>query len=134
MWHGLCNIIPVMKDIKILLIDNEAIILTGRKYSIESACNYVKIALCGKNASDVLSEGIPAMVLTDLTVPRMSGVDICRKIKARYLDIETVLVSGSHEEIRRHLLDTLQAEDHNSTDENLLKLSLNELGGRDDKV
>ena len=122
-----------MNHIKILLINDEAIILSGRKYSLEAACNYVKTALCGKKVSEVLEEGVPAIVLTDLIVPMISGVEVCRKIKARYLDIETVLVSGSHDEIRKHLLDILRKEDEDSANPLMLCEKIDECSDYCDK-
>ena len=107
-WHGLCDIYVEMKNIKVMLLDDEAIILSGQKYSLESACNYVKTALCGK-AIEVVEREITALVINDMIIPNMNGVEVCKNIKARYPNIEAVLVSGSPDEIRKYLLDFLHS-------------------------
>ena len=99
-----------MKSIKILLIDAEAIILSGRKYSLESACNFVKTEFCGKRTSEIVAEKKPDLVITDLIMQKTNGVEVCRKIKARYPNIEAVLISGSPDAIRKYIQDILYAD------------------------
>jgi YesN/AraC family two-component response regulator len=99
-----------MKDTKFILLYDEAIILSGWKYSLESACNYVRNEVCGQGI-EIGEDERSDVVVTDPIMPGMSGVELCRNINARYPNIETVLVSGSHDEIREHILDFLRARD-----------------------
>ena len=103
-----------MKSIKFLLFDDNAIILSGGKYSLESACNYVKTELCVKDDSEIAEEETPHLVITDFITPKMEGVEVCRNIKARYPNIEALLVSGSPDEIKKHLMDSLHSENRDS--------------------
>ena len=99
-----------MKKVRILLFKDEAIILNGQKYSVQSASNYVTIVLCGHKASEMAGEKDSALIISDLIIPNMTGVEVCRQIKARYPDVEALLVTGDHDEIMKHLLDFLYAE------------------------
>lgn len=98
-----------MNTIQILLLDDEAIILSGHKSLLESVCNYLKTALCAKQASELLKKEMPDCLISALIMPKMDGINICRKIKVRYPNIETILVSGSPDEIKKHLLDFLHS-------------------------
>ena len=99
-----------MKKIKILLFKDEAIILSGQKHSVQSASNYVTIVLCGHKTSEKAGEKDTSLIISDLIIPDMNGVEVCSQIKARYPDIEALLVTGDHDEIMKHLLDYLYAE------------------------
>ena len=105
-----------MKKIKILLFKDEAIILSGQKHSVKSAANYVTIELCGHKTSEKAGEKDSALVISDLIIPDMNGVEVCRQVKARYPDIEADLVTGDHDAIMKHLLDFLYAEGKYITD------------------
>ena len=113
-----------MKNIKVILLDNEAIILSGQNYLLACACNYVKTALCGK-AIEIAETEITALVINDLIIPNVNGIEVCRNIKARYPNIEAVLVSGSHDEIRKYLLDILHTEYVDISDTPLFKEEIN---------
>lgn len=99
-----------MKNHRYLLFTNEAIILSGGKYSLESACNYVKTSLCEEKTGRIAEEKRLDIIITNLTKFKMNGVEICREIKARYPNLEVLLVSGSPDELRKHLLGFLHAE------------------------
>ena len=113
-----------MKNIKVILLDDEAIILSGQNYLLACVCNYVKTALCGK-AIEIVEREITALVINDLIIPNMNGIEVCRNIKARYPNIEAVLVSGSPDEIRKYLLDILHTEYVDISDTPLFKEEIN---------
>jgi len=48
----------------------------------------------GKDALDRLKEGGIAMVITDLRMPNMTGLELLSEIKTQYPDIPVVLISG----------------------------------------
>ena len=98
-----------MKKANVLLVDDEALVLSGWKFSLESAGYRVKTALSGDDAISMIEDEKPDIVFTDLVMPRMNGVEVCRNIKAMHPDIEVVLVSGHPAEIDKHLMDFLKA-------------------------
>ena len=106
-----------MKTTKILLFDDEAIILQGEKSSLESACDYVKTKLCVQQDSGPLKGERPDSIITHLTMPTKSSVEICRNIKVGYPNIETIHVSGSPAEISEHLLDYLHPVEKEKSNE-----------------
>ncbi len=102
-----------MGKVIILLVDDEAIALSGWKFSLESAGYYVKTALSGGNALEIIEEEKPDIVFTDLIMPNMNGVEVCKNIKAIYPDIEVVLMSGHPGELEKHLTDFLEVGGRN---------------------
>ena len=95
--------------VMILIVDDEELILMGWKYALESAGYNVRTALTGINAISIAQRERPDIVITDLIMPKMNGVEICRKIKEKSPGTEVVLVSGHPEEIKNFQTDFINA-------------------------
>lgn len=94
---------------KILIVDDEEIILAGWGYLLESAGYNVRTALTGADAVRIAEEQRPDIVFTDLIMPGMNGVEVCRQIKAIHPGTEIVLISGNPDEIRKCQMDFIMA-------------------------
>lgn len=66
---------------KILLVDDEADILELIKYNLEKEGFEVKMAYNGKKAIKVASEFIPDLILLDVMMPEMDGVETCIELR-----------------------------------------------------
>ncbi|GBE06499.1 MAG TPA: response regulator [Nitrospirae bacterium] len=93
----------------ILLVDDEEIVLVGWREELKSAGYTVRTASNPQKAIDMVREEKPDIVFTDLAMPKMDGVEVCRQIKAIYPDTEVVFVSGHPQEIEVHLMDFVNA-------------------------
>jgi DNA-binding response OmpR family regulator len=98
-----------MGKLRILLVDDEAIIVIGWQKELEPEGYDVRTALTGQEAVAMAKEEKPDIVITDLVVPDMNGVEICRKIKEMYPDSNVVLVSGHPVETKNHVMDFINA-------------------------
>jgi YesN/AraC family two-component response regulator len=94
---------------RILIVDDEALILLGWESSLKSAGYDVKTALNGKEAIEIAYEQKPDIIITDLIMPEMNGVELCRKIKTISPETEVVLISGHPEEIYNYQRDFISA-------------------------
>lgn len=94
---------------RVLLVDDDLLVLRGWKYSLETAGYEVKTASSGEEALGLVEHDRPDCVITDLVMPGMNGVDVCRGIKERYPDLDVVFVSGHPYEIERHMVEFLRA-------------------------
>lgn len=89
MTYGNCNGEP-----RILIIDDEPSIVSvltkglGKKYSCEGVTSAAE-------ALERLREGQFALVLSDIMMPGMSGIELLGVIKAEYPDTVVILVSAS---------------------------------------
>ena len=67
------------------------------KRALERAGHEVVVAVDGAAALEAIRKHVPDVVVTDVDMPRMTGLDLCRAIRADALlrHIPVVLASGS---------------------------------------
>ena len=95
--------------VKILIADDEELILIGWKKELESEGYEVRTALNGKEAVDEAAREKPDIVITDLIMPEIDGVEVCRKIKEMYPDTDVVFVSGHPVQTEKQIMDFISA-------------------------
>lgn len=69
------------KDITILLVDDEPDILEIVRYNLTAEGYKVKTAENGKEAISVAKKSQPQLILMDVMMPKMDGMEACRKIR-----------------------------------------------------
>lgn len=67
---------------KVLVVDDEEPILELLKYNLEKGGYEVKTASDGAKAVEIAKRFLPDLVLLDIMMPKMDGVEACRQIKA----------------------------------------------------
>jgi len=66
---------------KVLVVDDEEPILELLKYNLEKSGYEVKTAIDGVKAVDIAKRFIPDLVLLDIMMPKIDGVETCRLIR-----------------------------------------------------
>src|SRR5438270_13417955 len=66
---------------KIFVVDDEQQIVRVLKRALEAAGFSVQSALSAKNALDAIQLWTPNVIITDLAMPEMDGIELCRKIR-----------------------------------------------------
>ena len=66
---------------KVLVVDDEEPILELLKYNLEKNGYEVKAAQDGARAVDIAKKFIPDLVLLDIMMPKMDGVETCRLLR-----------------------------------------------------
>jgi two-component system alkaline phosphatase synthesis response regulator PhoP len=66
---------------KVLVVDDEEPILELLKYNLEKSGYEVKTAADGARAVEVAKKFLPDLVLLDIMMPKMDGVETCRLIR-----------------------------------------------------
>ncbi len=94
---------------KVLLVDDEKIILKAYARELESAGYEVFKAMRAQDAVEIVQKESPDIVYTDLVMPEINGVEICRSIKEIAPDVEVVLISGYPEETIKYQIDFITA-------------------------
>ena len=79
------------KDTKILLVDDEPDILEFVGYNLTSEGYQVFTARNGKEAISQAEKHLPHLIILDVMMPVMDGVEACEKIRAIPLLSETVI-------------------------------------------
>ncbi|MCB9777783.1 MAG: sigma-54-dependent Fis family transcriptional regulator [Alphaproteobacteria bacterium] len=83
---------------RILVVDDELSMREFLQILLERAGYTVAVAASGEAALEAAREELPGLVLTDLNMPGMSGLDLLRELKAlaagRSRDVEVVVVTA----------------------------------------
>jgi two-component system alkaline phosphatase synthesis response regulator PhoP len=66
---------------KVLVVDDEEPILELLKYNLEKSGYEVRTAIDGMKAIEIAKKFIPDLVLLDIMMPKMDGVETCRIIR-----------------------------------------------------
>lgn len=84
---------------KILLIDNHPVSRLGYISLLEQSIPELDVreADSAEQALDLLAEFIPALVILEIALPGISGLECCRRILQRYPQMQ-LLVFSAHEE------------------------------------
>lgn len=80
--------------IKILLIDDEADILKVLSLSLEMDGYDVVTAGNGKDGIDLFKKTSPQIVLTDIKMPEMDGLQVLKQVKTLAPDVEVIIITG----------------------------------------
>lgn len=90
-----------MSDIKILIADDHPIFIDGIKSLIDSIEGFTVVdsAENGKVALNKIPECEPDIILMDINMPEMDGVDATRLVKEQYPDVKVIMLT-MHDEIR----------------------------------
>jgi putative two-component system response regulator len=68
---------------KILVVDDYAPNATGMRDLLSAAGYSVRVAYNGADALNLVAQEAPDLVLIDVVMPGMSGVELCRELKSR---------------------------------------------------
>jgi len=91
---------------RILIVDDEPQILRALKQSLKLNQFEVRTASDGESALDTFRDWSPNLVVTDLSMPLMNGLELCREIrKVSEIPIIVLSVKGE-EQIKIEALDT----------------------------
>lgn len=82
---------------RILIIDDEPLVRIGIKSAIDWEAQGVEIvgeAGDGEEALRMIAETVPDVVLLDIKMPKMDGLEVLRTIKERQVPVQTVVLSS----------------------------------------
>lgn len=69
-------------DVKILIVDDEPDIIEFIKYNISNAGYQVLVANDGMEALEKAEQEHPDLILLDIMMPKMDGVEVCQRLRA----------------------------------------------------
>jgi DNA-binding response OmpR family regulator len=80
----------------ILIADDEPNIVLSLEFLLQEAGYRVRSVHDGQQALDAIAAERPDLVLLDVMLPRLSGFDVCQRIRAdpRYRDLRVVMLSA----------------------------------------
>ncbi len=99
---------------KILLVEDEQDILEMVRYNLEQAGFEVSTAQDGERALAVVREDLPSLIVLDLMLPGIDGLEICRLLKqdAETRAVPILMLTARSEEVDRIVGLELGADDY----------------------
>jgi NarL family two-component system response regulator LiaR len=97
------------KSITVLLVDDHEVVRQGVRFFLEAHSDFVVVgeAESGKAAVKLAEEHVPDVVLMDLVMPEMDGVEATRQVKNISPRTQVVVLTSYHED--EHIFPALQA-------------------------
>jgi two-component system phosphate regulon response regulator PhoB len=85
---------------KILIVEDEAALVVLLRYNLEAEGHVVRVATTGEEAKLLLAEERPDLVILDWMLPGLSGIEICRQIRAKpeTRDLPVIMLTARGEE------------------------------------
>ena len=97
---------------RILLVDDEPPIQTLLSFPLERDGYEVVAAADGREALARFSEQIFDLVVLDVMLPRMDGLEVCRRLRAKGETVPIIMLTAKSEEIDKVLGLELGADDY----------------------
>ncbi|MCR6646126.1 MAG: phosphate regulon transcriptional regulator PhoB [Terricaulis sp.] len=112
---------------QVLVVEDEAALADLLKYNLEREGYRVSVATDGEEAMVVAEEVAPDLILLDWMLPKASGVEVCRRLRARQETRNTpiVMLTARDEET-----DRIRGLDTGADDYLVKPFSMNELLAR----
>src|SRR5207245_2778094 len=86
---------------KILIVDDEPEIVRGLEDNLRFEGYQTASAANGEDALALALSGAPDLILLDVTMPQMSGWEVCRALRAKGVDVPVIMLTARGEEVDR---------------------------------
>ena len=106
---------------KILLVDDEPLMLKGLKYSLEQEGYETLTAMDGEEALNVFSANQVDLVLLDVMLPKMDGIQVCQRIREQS-NVPIIMLTAKGEDMDKILGLEYGADDYMTKPFNVLEV------------
>jgi two-component system alkaline phosphatase synthesis response regulator PhoP len=96
---------------RILVVDDEPAVTDLLAYNLRKAHYKVLVASDGRQALKLAREASPDLILLDLMLPEVDGLDVCRELR-KTSDVPIIMITARGEEIDRVVGLELGADDY----------------------
>lgn len=86
--------VRVVNDFRVLLVDDEAEFLETLEKRLRKRKVEVSLATSGEEALALLEDKAPDVVVLDVKMPGMDGIEVLKEIKKRWPLVEVVMLTG----------------------------------------
>ena len=106
---------------KILLVDDEPLILKGLKYSLEQDGYLTDSAMDGEEALAKFFAGEYDLILLDVMLPGLDGIEVCQRIRERS-NVPIIMLTAKGEDMDKILGLEYGADDYMTKPFNILEV------------
>ena len=82
---------------QVLIVEDDAAVRNTLALLLKASGYEVSTATNGVEALAVLRNGLPAVLLSDLNMPKMSGVELFSEVRQQFPSVSLVAMSGNYE-------------------------------------
>ncbi len=88
-----------MEKIKLLIVDDHRILVEGlnKLFDNSDTVDVIGVAYSGRECRSALRKELPDVILLDINLPDVSGIDLCKEIKTENPEIKIVALSSFNE-------------------------------------
>ena len=106
---------------KILVVDDEALLVKGIKFNLENEGYTVVTGVDGVEAVDRAAAGDIDLIVLDLMMPRMDGLEACRRIR-EFSDVPIIMLTAKTGDMDKLMGFEHGADDYLTKPFNILEL------------
>ncbi len=111
-----------MKNIKVLLVDDEKDFVNSLSERIQMRELDSQIAYDGEQALELVTDDIPDVVVLDLRMPGIDGLEVLDRLKKNYPNVQVIILTGHGSEEDEKISKRLGAYDYLQKPVNIDKL------------
>lgn len=83
-----------IKDVTILYIEDDTITRQQLSQFLKSQCKVLYIAIDGQEGLELYEQFDPEIVITDIKMPKLNGLEIAREIRKRSLSTQIIIITA----------------------------------------
>ncbi|MGM9618610.1 MAG: response regulator transcription factor [Oscillospiraceae bacterium] len=106
---------------KILVVDDEKLLVKGIRFNLENEGYQVETAYDGKTAVEMARSGAYDLILLDVMMPEMDGLETCMHIR-EFSDVPVIMLTARSEDTDKLLGFEYGADDYVTKPFNILEL------------
>lgn len=97
---------------KILIIEDEEDLVKGLKLNLDDEGYEVSWAFNGEDGIRKALEEAPDLILLDIMLPRMNGLDVCRELRQKNVGVPVVMLTAKGDEVDKVVGLEIGADDY----------------------
>lgn len=83
-----------MEEIKVLLVDDEDEFVKSLSERIQMRDIESGVAFNGEEALGIVDEDMPDVMVLDLKMPGIDGLEVLRRVRKTYPDVQVIMLTG----------------------------------------
>ncbi len=108
-------------SVKVLIVDDEKSIVKGLKYALEADGMLTDAAYDGEEALEKIETGEFDLILLDMMLPKMDGMEVCRQVRS-FSDVPIVFLTAKGDDMDKILGLESGADDYITKPFNMLEV------------
>lgn len=119
-WHRWKGMVSLMEK-RVLVVDDEKLIVKGIRFSLEQDNMKVVVAYDGEEALEKVREQEFDIILLDLMLPKMNGLEVCQQIR-EFSNVPIIMITAKGDDMDKIMGLEYGADDYITKPFNILEV------------